>query len=108
MEYRTRMEYRSRGQFEVLTRVVLDSLKWAGVIGVAWNLLKPGGWLLSIVNTIAENQPMSVYYLVLGVIAVFSCKVWLDNVHPRAFSRLLGFAWALAGVFSILRLLQPL
>jgi len=39
------MQYREDGRLESLTQLPLMSLIGAGVIGIAWNLFAPGGWL---------------------------------------------------------------
>ncbi len=102
------MEYRAKGQFESLTWLLLNGLKWAGVVGIAWNLLKPGGWLFWIMDLITRNQPTSFYYLAVGGLGLLAGKTWLDNIDPRAFYDLLTVIWAFAGTFFILSLLLPL
>ena len=102
------MEYRAKGHFEWLTWLLLNGLMWVGVIGIAWNLLKPGGWLFWIIDLIARNQPTSFYYLAVGVLGLLAGKIWLDHVDPRAFYNLLTAAGAFAGTFFILSLLLPL
>jgi hypothetical protein len=102
------MEYRAKGHFESLAWLLQNGLMWVGVIGIAWNLLKPGGWLFWIIDLIASNQPTSFYYLAVGVLGLLAGKVWLDSIDPRAFYNLLTAAWAFAGTFFILSLLLPL
>lgn len=102
------MEYRAKGHFEWLTWLLLNGLMWVGVIGIAWNLLKPGGWLFWIIDLIARNQPTSFYYLAVGVLGLLAGKIWLGNIDPRAFYNLLTVTWAFAGTFFILSLLLPL
>lgn len=102
------MEYRAKGYFELLTWLLLNGLMWVGVIGIAWNLLKPGGWLLWIIDLIVRNQPASFYYLAIGVLGLVAGKVWLDNIDSRAFYNLLTATWAFAGTFFILSLLLAL
>jgi hypothetical protein len=102
------MEYRAKDNFESLTRPLINGLMWIGVIGIFWNLFKPGGWLLWIIDVIMHNQPYSLYYISVGVLGVIAAKVWLDTVDPAAFYSLLTAAWAFAGTFFILSLLLPL
>jgi hypothetical protein len=102
------MEYRAKIHFESLTWLLLNGLVWIGVVGIAWNLFKPGGWLVWIIDLIVRNQPTGFYYLAVGVLGLVAGKIWLDNIDPRAFYSLLTAAWAFAGTFFILRLLLPL
>ena len=102
------MEYRRRDYFESTTWLVLNGLVWVGVAGIAWNVLKPGGWLYSIIDLIVREQPASFYYLGVGVVGLAAGKIWLDNLDPRAFRNLLTAIWAFAGTFFILSLLLPL
>jgi hypothetical protein len=102
------MEYRAKFHFESLTWLLLNGLMWMGVIGTAWNLLKPGGWLFWIIDLIERNQPTSFYYLAVGVLGLLAGKVWLDHIDPRAFYSLVTAALAFAGTFFILSLLLPL
>ena len=102
------MEYRARGQFESLTGLLLKGLMWVGVVGIAWNLLKPGGWLFRIIDLIARNQPLSFYYLAVGVLGLIAGKILLDIIDRRAFYDLLIVTCAFAGTFFILSLLLPL
>lgn len=99
------MEYRAKNHFESLTWLLMNGLVWVGVIGVAWNVLKPGGWLHWIIDLIVRDQPTSFYYLAVGVLGLLAGKVWLDNIDPRAFYNLLSAVWAFAGTFFILSLL---
>ena len=102
------MEYRAKNHFELLTWLVLNSLMWVGVVGIAWNLLKPGGWLFRIIDLIVGNQPASFYYLGVGLLGLLAGKTWLDSIDPRAFYHLLTVTSAFAGTFFILSLLLPL
>jgi hypothetical protein len=102
------MEYRTKAHIESLTWPLMYGLMWVGVIGIAWNLFKPGGWLFWIIDLIAANQPTSFYYLAVGMLGLLAGKVWLDNIDPSAFYSLLTAACAFAGTFFILSLLLPL
>jgi len=102
------MEYRAKGSFEWLTSLLLNGLMWTGVVGIAWNLLKPGGWLYWILNQIEQNQPTSFYYFGVGVLGSLAGKFWLDSIDPRAFHHLLIAIGAFAGTFFILSLLLHL
>ena len=81
---------------------------WTGVLGIAWKLLQPGGWLYWMLDQIERNQPTSVYYLAVGVLGLLAGKYWLDSVDPRAFYHLLTATGAFAGTFFILSLLLKL
>ena len=102
------MEYRAKGSFEWLTWLLLHGLIWTGVVGVAWNLLKPGGWLYWILDLIGRNEPTSYYYLGVGIVGLLAGKFWLDSIGPRAVYHLLTAAGAFAGTFYILSLLLRL
>lgn len=102
------MEYEAKSHLESLTWLFLNSLKWFGIFGIAWNLFKPGGWLFWIIDLVVRNQPVSYYYLGVGALGLLAGKVWLDNVDPHAFQNLLTVSWAFAGTFFILSLLLPL
>jgi hypothetical protein len=102
------MEYRAKGSFEWLTWLLLQALVWTGVIGVAWKLLKPGGWLYWTFDQFERNQPVSIYYLAVGVIGLLVGKFWLDSIDPRAFYHLMTATGAFAGTFFILSLLLKL
>jgi hypothetical protein len=102
------MEYRSKGYFESLSWLLLNALMWVGAIGIAWRLLKPGGWLFWIIDLIARDRPASFYYLAVGVLGLLAAKVWLDHIDPRAFYNLLTVSCAFAGTFFILSLVLPL
>lgn len=102
------MEYRAKNHFESVTWLLLNGLMWVGVIGIAWNLLKPGGWLFWIFDIIDRGQPASFYYLGVGLLALLAGKAWLDSIDPRAFYNLLTATSAFAGTFFILSLLLPL
>jgi hypothetical protein len=102
------MEYRAKDHFESLTWLLLHGLMWVGVIGTAWKLFKPGGWLYWIIDLIVRNQPASFYYLAISVLGLLAGKAWLDNIDPRAFYNLLTVISAFAGTFFILSLLLPL
>lgn len=102
------MQYETKSPVESLTWLFLNSLKWAGIVGIAWNLLKPGGWLFWIFDLVLRNQPVSFYYLGVGALGLLAGKIWLDNVDPSAFDNLVTVCWAFAGTFFILSLLLPL
>ncbi len=102
------MEYRAKDHFESLTWLLMNCLMWVGVIGIAWNLLKPGGWLFWIIDLIERNQPASFYYLAVGVLGLLAGKVWLDSVDPRASYHLLTAVCAFAGTFFVLSMVLPL
>jgi hypothetical protein len=102
------MEYQVKGHFDRLTWLLLSALMWTGVAGIAWNLLKPGGWLSWTIDQILDNQPTGFYYLAVGVLGVIAVKVWLDTIYPQAFRNLLTVMCAFAGTFFILALLLQL
>lgn len=102
------MEYRAKSHFDSITWLLLNSLMWVGVIGITWNLFKPGGWLFQAVDLVLREQPISFYYLALGAAAVLAGKIWLDSIDPRAFRNLLTAICAFAGTLFILSLLLPL
>ncbi len=102
------MEYRAKDQLERLSWLLLNGLVWIGVISIAWNLLKPGGWLYWIIDLFVREQPASFYYLAVGMLGLFAGKIWLDSIDPRALYNLLSACCALAGTFAILSLLLPL
>lgn len=102
------MEYRAKGHFEWLTRLLLQSLVWTGAVGMAWNLFKPGGWLYWLLDQIERNQPDSAYYLAAGMLGLLVGKYWLDGINPRAFLHLLNASGACAGTFFIMSLLLKL
>ena len=102
------MEYRAKGSFEWLAWLLLNGLMWTGVAGIAWNLLKPGGWLYWMLDLIESNQPYSFYYIGVGILGVLAAKFWLDSLAPDAFQHLLVVTGAFAGTFFILSLLLHL
>ena len=102
------MEYRAKRSFEWLTWLLVDGLMWTGAIGVAWRLLKPGGWLYWILDLVDRNQPTSFYYLGVAVLGLLAGKFWLDSIGPRAAYHLLTATGAFAGTFFILSLLLHL
>ena len=102
------MEYRTKRPIEMLTSGQLKGPIWVGIAAAAWNLFKPGGWLYWFIDLMVNNQPMSFYYLMVGVAGLLSAKVWLDNVHPNACDNLLTVLCAFAGTYFILRLLLPI
>ena len=102
------MEYRAKNHFELLTWVLLNGLIWIGFAGVAWSLLKPGGWLFWFIDLVASNQPASFYYIAVGALGLLAGKIWLDHVDPRAFANLATAACAFPGTFFILSLMLSL
>jgi hypothetical protein len=102
------MEYRAKASLEWLTWLLLNCLIWTGFACVAWNLLKPGGWLYWILDLIVRNQPTSFYYLGVGVFGAIAGKFWLDSIGPHVFHHLLMAIGAFAGTCYILRLLLEL
>ena len=102
------MEYRAKGYFDWLTWLLLNGLMWTGAVGIAWNLLKPGGWLYWSLDLIERNQPVSYYYLATGVCGLLAGKFWLDRIDPRACYHLLTAGGAFAGTFYLLSLLLHL
>jgi hypothetical protein len=102
------MEYRSRGRFEATIRVTLIALLWVGIIGIAWNMFKPRGWLFQFIGTIVDNRPTSYCYLAVGILGLLAAKYWLDELNPNAVANLLSFGCVFAGSYFILRLLLPL
>ena len=102
------MEYRVKGSLEWLTWLLLNCLMWTGVGCIAWNLLRPRGWLYWIVDLIGRNQPTSFYCLGVGVLGLIAGKFWLDSIGPHAVYHLLMAIGTFAGTFYILiLLLQP-
>ena len=102
------MEYRAKGHFDSLLWLLLNGLMWVGVVGIAWNLLKPGGWLYWGIDLAALHQPDSFYYLGVGILALLAGKVWLDHIDPSAFSNLVTAVCAFAGTFFVLSMVLPL
>ncbi len=102
------MEYRAKGRVDSLTWLLLNGLTWVGVISIAWNLFKPGGWLFWAFDQILSNQPIGYYYLGLALLGALAGKIWLDSIDPRAVRNLLTAACAFAGTLYILGLLLPL
>ena len=102
------MGYRTRGHFESFTWLLLNGLMWVGVVGIAWNLLKPGGWLYWGIDLAVLHRPDSYYYLGVGVLALLAGKAWLDSIGPSAIWNLLTVACSFAGTFFLLRLLMHL
>jgi hypothetical protein len=102
------MQYRENSPFESLARLLLYSLMWTGAIGIAWNLLKPGGWLFHLIDLMLNNQPQSFYYAGVAVLGLIAGKIWLDSVVPRAFYNLLTAGCAFAGTLFILQQLLPI
>ncbi len=102
------MEYRSKDYLESLTWLLLNGLMWVGVVGIVWNLLKPGGWLYWSIDLAVLHQPASFYYLGVGMLALLAGKVWLDSIDPSAIWNLLTAACAFAGTFFILSMVLPL
>lgn len=79
-----------------------------GVTRIAWNLLRPRGWLYWIVDLIGRNQPTSLYCLGVGVLGLISGKFWLDRIGPHAVDHLRVAIGTFAGTFYILILLLQL
>ena len=102
------MEYRARGQFEWLSWALLNGLMWVGAAGIAWRLLKPGGWLYQGLDLIVQNQPVSFYYLGTGTLGLIAGKIWLDNIDPRATRYALTACCAFAGTLFIMSMVLPL
>jgi hypothetical protein len=102
------MQYRSRGLLESALWAAQNVLLSIGIVGVAWNLLKPGGWLFRLIGFIADNRPTSLHYLALAGAGLLAGMLWLNRLKPGAISILLTFIWAFAGTYFILRLLLPL
>jgi len=101
------MEYRAKNHFDSITWLLLNGLMWVGVIGIAWDMFKPGGWLFQAVDFILREQPTGFYYLSLGVAALLAGKIWLDSIDPRAFRNVLTAVCAFAGTLFILSLFLP-
>ncbi len=99
------MRYRASGSFELVLWVVLNALTWIGIIGIAWSLFKPGGWLFHAIAMVLDNRPTSYYYLVLGLVALLVGKRLLDKIHPDFVSNLMTIIWAFAGTVFIVHLL---
>jgi len=102
------MEYRARSHFESLTWLLLNGLMWVGIAGIAWNLLRPGGWLFWLIDLIVSNRPTSFYYAGAGTLALLAGKAWLDSIDPRALFHLLTLTAAFAGTFFVLSLLMQI
>jgi hypothetical protein len=102
------MQYRSKGGFESALSATQYALLSIGVAGIAWNLLKPGGWLYWLVAVIADNRPASFYYLALAATGLLAGALWLNQAKPGAIVNFLTFACAFAGTYFILRLLLSL
>jgi hypothetical protein len=102
------MEYRAKGRFELLSYLLLNGLVWVGVAGIAWNLLKPAGWLYRFIDLLINGQPASLYYAGVGALALLAGKAWLDSIDRRAVRYALSASCAFAGTLFILRLVLPL
>ena len=102
------MEYRSKIRFESTISATSNVLLWVGVIGIAWNLFKPAGWLFRLIGIIVDDRPTSFYYLAVGMLGLLAGKHWLDELNPNAVSNLLTLGCAFAGSYFVLRLLLPL
>jgi hypothetical protein len=102
------MHYKSIGFFEAALGAAQKLLLSIGIAGVAWSLLRPGGWLYWFIAILAGNRPTSLYYLALAAIGLLAGTLWLSQARPGAISSILTFACAFAGTYFILRLLLPL
>ena len=102
------MHYRSRGMFESALWATQYAVLSIGIVGVAWNLLKPGGWLYWFTAVIADHRPTSIYYLALAAAGLSAGTLWLNRIKPGLLSSLLTVACAFAGTYFVLRLLLPL
>jgi hypothetical protein len=102
------MHYRSRGMFESALWAMQYALLSIGIAGVAWHLLKPGGWLVWFIAVIAEHRPTSIYYLALAAAGLSAGTLSLNRLKPGLIPNFLTFACAFAGTYFVLRLLLPL
>lgn len=93
------MQYRSRGQFESALWATQYALLSIGIVGIAWNLLKPGGWLYWLIAIFADNRPTSFYYLALAATGLLAGTLWLNQVKRGVISNLPTFACAFAGTY---------
>lgn len=101
------MQYRSRGGIDSALWVMQQLLLSIGIVGVAWDLLKPEGWLYWLIETIEVHRPASLYYLALAIAGLFATTLWLNQAKPGVVSNLMAFGWAFAGTYFILRVLLP-
>jgi hypothetical protein len=99
------MEFRDKGLFESTTWVLLRALQYIGILSIAWNLLKPTGWLSFLIEILAANRPTSYYYLGAGALMLLAGKSWLDSLGPNAVANLLAAGGGFAGSYFVLRLL---
>ncbi len=99
------MRYRATWSFESVIWAMLNALTWIGVIGVAWSLFRPGGWLYRGIGLVLDNRPTSYYYVAAVALGLLLGKRLLDRVHPDFVSNLLTAIWAFAGTFFIVHLL---
>jgi len=101
------MQYRSRGGIDSALWIMQHLLLSIGIVGVAWDLLKPEGWLYWLIDMIEANRPDSFYYLALAITGLFVASLWLNRAKPGAIANLMAFGWAFAGTYFILRVLLP-
>lgn len=102
------MQYKSRGMFESALWATQYALLSIGIVGVAWNLLKPGGWLNWFIAVIAEHRPASYYYVAPAAAGLLAATLWLRRTRPGVIANLLNFGCAFAGTYFVLRLLLPI
>ena len=102
------MEYRAKRQLNPVVSLLLYGVVWVGVLGIAWNLFKPQGWLSWAIDLILSNETTGIYYLAVAALAVFAAKYWLDSIGPYAFRATLIMICAFAGTIFIMGLLLPL
>ena len=102
------MQYKTRSVFESAVWAKQYALLTIGVVGLAWSLFKPGGWLYWLIALIAEHQPTSYYYLALALASLLAGTLWLNHAKPGVIPNVLSFGCAFAGTYFILLLLLPL
>ena len=99
------MEYRNKGVFDATIWVLLRALQWVGIVGIAWNLFKPGGWSFQLIDLVANSQPEGYYYLGIAVLGLLGGKLLLDSLGPNALANFLAVGGGFAGTYFVLRLL---